>query len=198
MTRQNSNRGKTHEEIYGIEKSRELKANLSAKKKGKTLGEIYGDKADSVRQSLFRAAEKTGSSRRGKSFEEIWGDRAEGIRKKVSETNKAFGPRSWARLHVSIPKGTTYEEWYGEKAQEEVDKRSGRRAGLSRFGSGKYIDWRAQVLERDKYSCLDCGTMNPSNHVHHTVPWKENEELRFEVSNGETLCNSCHGRRKVH
>lgn len=51
--------------------------------------------------------------------------------------------------------------------------------------------WRESVLRRDNYRCRECDS--PENlHAHHIVRWAECPELRIEVSNGLTLCRTCH------
>jgi hypothetical protein len=65
---------------------------------------------------------------------------------------------------------------------------------MSRY---EYKDWRAAVFERDDYTCQMCG--KPSNgdiEAHHIRPWAEFPELRFDVSNGITLCQPCHHSTK--
>ena len=66
---------------------------------------------------------------------------------------------------------------------------------LKRFGKGRNSwraeQWKKEILERDNHTCQNCGTKEKL-HCHHIIPWKENEELRFEVSNGIVYCNSCH------
>lgn len=53
--------------------------------------------------------------------------------------------------------------------------------------------WRNAVLERDNFTCQECGETD-SLHCHHITPWKEREDLRFDINNGKTLCQSCHVR----
>lgn len=66
-------------------------------------------------------------------------------------------------------------------------------------GTGKgrwsvnYHKWRNSVLERDKFTCQECGK-NECLHCHHIIPWKDREDLRFDVNNGKTLCQACHIR----
>lgn len=137
-----------------------------------------------------------GPSRKGKTYEEISGpERAAEQRRIRSETNRNYGSREWGKPPI-IPKGITYEERYGGRADPERQKRTGRRVGSSRFYSPKYIEWREAVLIRDNYTCQTCGKVSSSNDVHHIVPWKENAELRFEIDNGKTLCRSCHNREE--
>ena len=57
----------------------------------------------------------------------------------------------------------------------------------------KYDAWRQVVHQRDNYLCQHCKT-SENIIAHHIIPWKESFELRIEVSNGLTLCKSCHMR----
>jgi len=65
--------------------------------------------------------------------------------------------------------------------------------------SKKYKDWRTSVFERDNYICQKCGNKNGNGktvilNVDHIKPFAYYPELRFEISNGVTLCESCHKR----
>jgi len=55
----------------------------------------------------------------------------------------------------------------------------------------RYIDWQKKVLEKDNFECQHC-FIKEKLIAHHIIPWKNSRELRFEVSNGLTLCRSCH------
>nr|DAW05824.1 MAG TPA: NinG recombination protein [Caudoviricetes sp.] len=56
-----------------------------------------------------------------------------------------------------------------------------------------YSEWRRQVYERDKYTCQCCGDNKGGNLVaHHILNYSEHEELRTNVGNGITLCETCH------
>lgn len=52
-------------------------------------------------------------------------------------------------------------------------------------------NWSKAVRERDGHKCVECGATGRL-HAHHIKPWKGNEALRFELSNGKTLCPTCH------
>jgi hypothetical protein len=68
----------------------------------------------------------------------------------------------------------------------------------------KYQVWQLAVRQRDNDTCQYCGitqdelptesstTANCFLHCHHIKPWREFPKLRYEVSNGITLCPSCH------
>lgn len=51
--------------------------------------------------------------------------------------------------------------------------------------------WRKAVFERDGNRCHDCGAKDDL-HAHHLLSWVDNPSLRFELSNGRTLCARCH------
>ena len=57
--------------------------------------------------------------------------------------------------------------------------------------STQYKEWRTSVFKRDGYRCLKCGSKKDIQ-AHHIKPWKKNKNLRYVVSNGETLCRKCH------
>lgn len=57
-------------------------------------------------------------------------------------------------------------------------------------------EWRKAVLARDNYTCQNCGTHGGWLQAHHIKRFALFPELRFEVSNGQTLCEPCH--RKTH
>jgi len=57
-------------------------------------------------------------------------------------------------------------------------------------------DWKQKVLERDGHRCIRCNSEKDLC-CDHIVSWKESVELRFEVSNGQTLCRSCHLKKSI-
>ena len=58
--------------------------------------------------------------------------------------------------------------------------------------SGRYADWRKAVLRRDNYTCQLCGVRGGKLTADHILAWSTHPELRFELSNGRTLCVPCH------
>lgn len=59
----------------------------------------------------------------------------------------------------------------------------------------KIREWRKAVFERDNYTCQDCGVTDVLLCGHHIKPFVLYPTLRYDVSNGLTLCYPCHEKR---
>ena len=62
--------------------------------------------------------------------------------------------------------------------------------------SSQYVEWRKAVYLRDKWTCKMCKIKQEHPIAHHIKGFNKYPKLRFSVSNGITLCRSCH--KKVH
>lgn len=65
----------------------------------------------------------------------------------------------------------------------------------------EYVNWRTAVFERDDFTCQSCETRSKKGktvelEAHHIKSFANFPKLRYEVSNGLTLCLECH--REVH
>ena len=56
----------------------------------------------------------------------------------------------------------------------------------------EYYLWRADVFAKDKYTCQCCGHKGKGLNAHHIYNYADNKELRVVLSNGITLCKTCH------
>ena len=56
-----------------------------------------------------------------------------------------------------------------------------------------YKDWRKKVYKRDKFKCQMPGCKSKRYlQAHHIRKWSSASMLRYDVSNGITLCRKCH------
>lgn len=58
-------------------------------------------------------------------------------------------------------------------------------------GSANYNDWVKKAKERDFNKCRECDSIKFLE-VHHIYSYEEYPDKRCELSNGITLCRSCH------
>lgn len=72
-------------------------------------------------------------------------------------------------------------------------KDMGKTSEAKRIRASKtYKEWRKAVFERDKYMCVECGQLGGTLQADHIKPFCLFPELRLDVNNGRTLCESCH------
>lgn len=101
-----------------------------------------------------------------------------------------------AKLRAGNWSGESNPNWKGGVSREKHGERS----------TGTVKSWRHWVKVRDDWICQKCGIdgkvpcytceAKPRMHADHIKTWKDYPELRFEVSNGRTLCENCHIRNK--
>lgn len=61
----------------------------------------------------------------------------------------------------------------------------------------EYRNWRYSVFKRDSFTCQECGVRSGLGfrvnlNADHIKPFAQYPTLRFELSNGRTLCEQCH------
>lgn len=62
----------------------------------------------------------------------------------------------------------------------------------------EYKKWRMSVFRRDNFTCVSCNKVGGKIVGDHIKPWIDYPELRFEVSNGRTLCEPCHKKTDTY
>ena len=58
--------------------------------------------------------------------------------------------------------------------------------------------WRKAVFERDDYTCQICKERGGTLNADHIKPWILYPELRYELTNGRTLCVDCHRKTDTY
>ena len=135
---------------------------------------------------------------------------SEETKKKWSELRKKAGqkPPSWKGKHHTketkekmsrhqkklVAEGT-HRFWKGGLTKKNRSER------VIIMNTIEYREWRESVFKRDNYTCQNkkCGIKNGLGktiylEAHHIKSFREFPELRFELSNGLTLCKDCHKR----
>lgn len=64
------------------------------------------------------------------------------------------------------------------------------------YYSTQYKEWRVSVFKRDNYTCQSCGFYGAKGYItaHHIKSFAHYPDLRFEITNGLTLCEPCHSK----
>ena len=120
------------------------------------------------------------------------------------------GHATWNKGKKGMPwsgrKRVFTEEWKRHLSEAQTGKKgklsNAYRHGKSKEyqlirGSKKFIEWRYKVKQRDDWTCQKCGTKSGNGkrvylEAHHKKSFARFPKLRFDVSNGITLCKSCH------
>lgn len=105
-------------------------------------------------------------------------------RKNLSKALK--GKNTWSRGRKSKYTGRRHHFWKDGRSNQKGLKRS------LEMKHAAYREWRRLVYERDKFTCKDCGKRGGRLNAHHIKPYGKYPGLRLAVSNGITLCHSCH------
>jgi hypothetical protein len=83
-------------------------------------------------------------------------------------------------------RGATHN-WFVDGQGKERDIK--RKREMDRL---EYRLWRESVFMRDGFMCQSCHEKGGNLHADHIKPWRSFPELRYELSNGRTLCVGCH------
>lgn len=115
----------------------------------------------------------------------------------IMRWSKKLGLRKSAEYRSALARNRP-KRTYAPKGEQHYNWKGGK--PWKRFADPAYTDWRNAVLLRDNYTCQHCHESFEKRtrglHAHHIKEYKNYPKLRFDISNGLTLCRWCH--MKVH
>lgn len=132
------------------------------------------------------------------------------IKKRIEETNlRKYGVKcSQQNKEIRAKTEQTCMERYGVQNYVELFKgkfikeqspvwKGGVKYSRVERATYEYNTWRKRIFERDEYTCVKCGARSGSGsrielNAHHILNWRDNEDCRYDIDNGVTLCESCH------
>jgi len=162
----------------GRKMSDEARLKMIASKKGKPSkkkGNKYGPLSDELKAKLSEAQKRIGNKP----------PNLKGHKRTPESVEKgASKRRGVARPQM---RGENSPTWQGGITSKNHQIRN----------SLEYVEWRRAVFKRDDYTCQHCGVRSAKGikvtlHADHIKPFAYYPELRFDLSNGRTLCKPCH------
>lgn len=178
--------------------SEETKRKIGLANKGKTLGR------NRAKESIDKGAE---TRKKGKFFNclvcnaEFWRSPCH-----IKKGDCKFCSREcYQKWQIGMPKSEAFKEFCrSRKGDKSATWKGGITPEHMKIRNSKELkEWRESVFKRDGYMCQDCLDISKSGntvylHSHHLKYFSEFPELRFEVSNGITLCKICHYKRHTN
>ena len=158
--------------FYGKTHSEETKQQFSESRIGEN-NSFYGKThSEETKQKMLATKAEHGVSYKGENNPMYGKTRTQAERKAISRTRVALGSSSRERN----------PNWKGGITKSRI----------SEMNTTQYKDWRKAVFERDNFTCQLCGKRGGNLQAHHIKSWIKYPELRYELSNGQTLCLTCH------
>jgi hypothetical protein len=157
----------------GVPRSEEVKLKISLKHKGKILSVEHKKKLSEAKL---------------KNPVRYWAGRK--LHPNTVEARKnAHVPCPWKDKNRLKMTGENHWNWKGGISPENVRIRR----------SLEYIQWRRSVMQRDNFQCVIGGKAHGNKlQVDHIKPFAKYHDLRFETSNGRTLCVDCHKKTETY
>jgi hypothetical protein len=116
----------------------------------------------------------------------------------VSRTGKGLGhPFYGLRVHTPEMRRKNAESHRAAAAYNWIEDRT-QLAKQQERNDAAYKEWRRQVWLRDDFKCrIADSNCEGRIEAHHILPWSAFPELRYQITNGITLCRHHHPRRRA-
>ena len=193
----------TFEERFGPERAAEIKAKMSAARKGRTWEDIHGvEQAQQMRERGVspEVRAQISASLTGRSYEEQAKTiSAEERRAKISQTS--LGRVVTEATRAKIGAANSGREFTPEHRAKLAEAKRGERnlnwkGGVEKPYPAEWNEVRLQALERDRYACVKCGiTSNEWRRTHARglhVDHINADKADLRLANLQTLCPTCH------
>ncbi len=116
--------------------------------------------------------------------------------------NKYCSRECYQKSQIGKPKSEAYKTFCKSRVGDRSPTWKGGLTpkNLKIRNSKEMSEWRSLVFRRDLFTCQDCmgkcgNGKNVVLHAHHIKGFSEFPGLRFEITNGITLCKECHYKR---
>lgn len=112
---------------------------------------------------------------------------------KISLSNKGKNkgrkmPIEYRMMLSKLRSGSNHPNWQGGKTEKNRALRH----------TIEYRNWREAVFLRDDWTCVFCGVRGVYLEADHIKPFCDYIDLRFDISNGRTLCRDCHSKTDTY
>lgn len=159
-----------------------------------------GDKAPRTSETISKMSEKKlgkPSWNKGKTLSEAHKMALRKKHKPLSQYTK--DKMSKTRLGRKLPIEWRRNMSLGQTGEKGSNWQGGKTARHEAIRhSMNYREWRKSVFERDNYTCQECKERGGKLNADHIKPFAIHTELRFELSNGRTLCEDCHKKTDTY
>lgn len=102
---------------------------------------------------------------------------------------RTCGSEQCLKANYSDPKVIERKRHVGSNHPRFKADRSQIKSSRPRFELTK---WTKAVFERDNYTCQACGQKGGRLQAHHIKEYSRYPEFRWDLDNGQTLCEECH------